>query len=508
MLNIIWSIVTFLGLLVGVALGYQMRRVWALKRKDSVEAKVENLINEAKTKQKEILLEANDKALKVIEEAKAEAKEKEQEISRSQQRLESRETLFDQKLLDLENKKQELIDKAAKIDQVKEEIGKIKEEQMAKLERVAALNKDEAKQILLDNVERQSQDDLLIRMKKLNNQSNEEIEKKAKEMLSLAMQRCASSHAAETTTTTIDLPSDEMKGRIIGREGRNIKAFEQLTGVEIIIDETPQTITISGFSPIRRQVAKRALEKLILDGRIQPVRIEEAIDQAKKELAAEITKAGQDAIYEVGITGIDPKLVQILGRLKYRTSYGQNILNHSIEVTYLAGLLAQMLGADVAIAKKGALFHDIGKAVDHDVSGGHPEIGYDILKKFGMAEEVAYIAKSHHDDQPKTLECVIVKTADAISGARPGARKETFEQYVQRLEELEGIAKNFEGVEKCFAIQAGREVRVFVMPNIVDDYNATKLARDIAKKIESELKYPGEIKVTVIRETRVIDFAR
>lgn len=506
--SILWLLALLAGLGVGVFFGYQMRKIWALKRKDTVEAKVETLINEAKSKQKEILLEANDKALKVIEQAKEEAKEKEQKITDSQQRLEKRESLFDQKLLDLENKKQELLDKATKIERLKEEINKIKEEQIAKLEKVAALSKEDAKKVLLDNVERQVQEDLMIRLKKVTEQANEQVDKKAKEILSLAIQRCASSHAAETTTTVVDLPNDEMKGRIIGREGRNIKTFEQLTGVEVIVDDTPQTITISGFSPIRRQVAKRALEKLIADGRIQPVRIEEAITQAKQELTIEITKAGEDAIYELGITGVDPKLVQILGRLKFRTSYGQNILNHSIEVAHLAGLLAEMLGADIAIAKKGALFHDIGKAVDHEVTGGHPEIGYDILKKFGMSEEIAYIARAHHDDQPKTLECVIAKTADAISGARPGARKETYEQYVQRLEELENLTKNFEGVDRAYAIQAGREVRVFVVPTVIDDYKAVQLAREIAKKIEAELKYPGEIKVTIIRETRVIEYAR
>jgi ribonuclease Y len=299
-----------------------------------------------------------------------------------------------------------------------------------------------------------------------------------------------------------------MKGRIIGREGRNIRTIERLTGTEIIVDDTPQAITVSGFSPIRRHLAKKALEKLILDGRIHPVKIEEAINNAKKELAQEIKEAGEGTLYELGITGIDPKLVQILGRLKYRTSYGQNILQHSIEIANLSVLLAQELGADVNIAKKGGLFHDIGKAVDHEVQGTHPEIGYDILKKFGMSEEIAYIARGHHEDTPKTLEAVIVKVADAISGARPGARKDTYEQYLQRLAELEKVATNFAGVEKAYAIQAGREIRVFVMPDQLDDLASLKTAKEIAKKIEAELKYPGEIKVTVIRETRIIEYAR
>jgi len=495
-------------MLAGVGVGYYLRKVWAVKRKDLIETKVENLINEAKAKQKEILLAANDKALKIIEEAKAEERERQQEFIRSQKRLENRETLFDQKLLELENKKQDLLEKAERVEKIKNEITQIKQEQMAKLEKVAGLTKEEAKQVLLDNTEREIKEDLMIRIKKVSQVSAEELDKKAKEVLSLAIQRCAVSHATESTTTVIDLPSDEMKGRIIGREGRNIKAIERLTGVEIIVDDTPQAITVSGFSPIRRQVAKRALEKLILDGRIHPVKIEEAIENAKKEIAIEIKTAGENTIYELGITGLDPKLVQIIGRLKYRTSYGQNILQHSTEIAHLSAMLAQELGADVAIAKKGGLLHDIGKAVDHEVQGTHPEIGYDILKKFGLPEEIAYIARSHHEDSPKTLEAVIVKVADAISGARPGARKDTYEQYLQRLDELEKVATTFNGVEKVYAVQAGREIRVFVLPDQIDDLASYKLAKDIAHKIEEELKYPGEIKVTIIRETRVIEYAR
>jgi ribonuclease Y len=495
------------GAISGIA-GYQLRKLLAVKRKDIIETKVETLLNEAKAKQKEILLEANDKALKIIEEAKSEQKARQDELSRAQQRLESRETLFDQRLLDLENKKQELIDKAEKVEQVKTEIAKIKQEQIAKLEQVASLSREDAKQILLADVEKESQEDLLSRMRKMNDITNEELEKKAKDMLSLAIQRCAVSHASESSSTVIDLPSDEMKGRIIGREGRNIRTIEKITGVEIIIDDTPQTLTISGFSPIRRQVAKRALDKLMQDGRIHPARIEEVVDQSRKELAVEIKEAGEAALYELGLTGFDPKLVQIIGRLKYRTSYGQNILQHSIEIAHMSAMLAQMLGADVAVAKKGGLLHDIGKAVDHEVQGGHPKIGYDILKKFGMPEEIAVIARDHHEDNPGTLETIIVKVADAISGARPGARKDTYEQYLQRLDELEKVATDFPGIEKAYAVQAGREIRVFVIPEQLDDMASMKTAKEIAKKIESELKYPGEIKVTVIRETRIIEYAR
>lgn len=504
----VWPFALAVGIITGLATGFYLRKVIYIKRKDSLERKINNMIQEAKAKQKEVLLEANDKALKIIEDTKAEIRSRQQELLNSKKRLEKREGLFDQKIIELESKKQELLDKAQKIEEVKKEVQKIRDEEIAKLEKIAALSKKEAKELLLENVEKEAKEDILHRIKKLTQQGSEELESKARELLSSVIERVASSHAAETTTTVIDLPSDEMKGRVIGREGRNIKTFEQLTGVEIIVDDTPQAITISGFSPIRRHVAKRALEKLILDGRIHPARIEETIEEAKKELAQEIKKAGEDALYEVGITGIDPKLVQILGRLKYRTSYGQNILLHSIEVAHLSALLAEELGADVTIAKKGGLFHDIGKAVDHEVQGGHPEIGYDILKKFDMLEEVVYIAKGHHEDHPKTLEAIIVKVADAISGARPGARKDTYENYLQRLEELEKVATAFKGVEKAYAIQAGREIRVFVLPEEIDDLASVKLAQEVAKKIEEELKYPGEIKVSVIRETRVVEYAR
>lgn len=492
----------------GMIAGYFARKSWAVREAESVEAKSRALINEAKDKQKQILLEAKDKAIRVIDEAKKEAEQRRGEVLHLQERLEKREALFDQKLLDLEERQQKLMDRANRLDQVKAEIQKIKEDQIAKLEKIAEMTRDQAKTVLLENTETRMKDELLSRIRKLQNQGEEELEKEAKNLLSSVIQRVASSHASETTTTIVNLPSDEMKGRIIGREGRNIKTIEQLTGVEIIVDDTPEAIVISGFNPIRRHLAKRALDKLIADGRIHPARIEETIEQAKKELALDIKKAGEEAAYEVGVAGLDPKLIQILGRLKYRTSYGQNVLRHSIEVANLAGLLAEELGANPVVCKKGGLLHDIGKAVDHEVQGGHPEIGYDIMKKFGLPEEIAYMSRAHHEDSPKTLEGIIVKVADAISGARPGARKDTYENYLQRLEELEQVAQQFEGVEKVYAIQAGREVRVFVFPEKVDDLQATKLAQDIAKKIEEELKYPGEIKVNVIRETRITEYAR
>lgn len=495
-------------LLFGFTAGYFTRKQWAKNRKGTVEEKIEKLINDAKSKQKEILLKGQEKSIEILDEAKKEARQERQDLEMAKKRLESRESLFDQKLMDLENKKQELVDKADRINKIKEEVIKVKEEQFAKLEKIASLTKADAERILMDNTEKSIANNLVQRINKLESEASEELERRSKQILSTVIERCASSHAQESTSSVVDLPSDEMKGRIIGREGRNIRTIEQLTGVEIIIDDTPNAITLSSFSPIRRQVAKKTLEKLIFDGRIHPARIEEAIKEAKQEIALDIKKAGENAVYELGITGFDPKLVQILGRLKYRTSYGHNILNHSIEVANLSALLAKELGADVSVAKKGGLLHDIGKAVDHEVQGTHPEIGRDICRKFGISEEIIKPVLEHHNDKPSSLEAVIVKVADAISGARPGARKDSYENYLQRLEELESIAKSFNGVEKVYAIQAGREVRVFVSPDEIDDLGSIKLAKEIAEKIEEDLKYPGEIKVNVIREKRVVEYAR
>ncbi len=501
-------IIFLLALMAGAAAGYYFRRTLARRNIQTVEARLEKLIAEAKEKQKEIILEGKKKALEALEKAKQEEAKRMNELRKMQTRLEKRESLFDQKLLEFEDKRNKLADREKQLENLREELQKIKEKGMEKLEKIAGLSKEEAKEALLKNVESEVKDELYQRVRKLEKQNTEELEQKARHILANVIERCATSHSADTTTTTITLPSDEMKGRIIGKEGRNIKTIEQLTGVELIVDETPGTIWVSGFSPIRRQVAKVALEKLMADGRIHPGRIEEAVEAAKREIAIEIKKAGEEAMYTVGVGGLDPKLVQILGRLKFRTSYGHNVLQHSIEVALLAGLLAEQLGANAAVARKGGLLHDIGKAVDHEIKGGHPEIGYDIMKKFGLPEEIARISLEHHMDHPETLEGVIVKTADAISGARPGARKDTYEQYVQRLEDLEATAKNVSGVEKCYAIQAGRELRVFVQPETVDDWGAKKIAREVANRIEEELKYPGEIKVTVIREMRVEEYAR
>ncbi len=505
------------ALIIGQVLGYTLRQMRTTKKVATAEAEADKRIAEAKTKEQEVLTKAKEKALAILDEAKKEEKTLRAEVVETQKRLEKREELFDQKLLEMD-KKQEAIDKQKeeievrkeRIREVKTQIEALKAQEAAKLEEVAGLTRDAAIERLEKMVQEDYEEALQSRLRKLEAATEEELEAKARQILSLAVTRFASSVSIETTTTQVELPSDEMKGRVIGKEGRNIKAIEHLTGTEIIVDETPNMITISCFSPIRRQVAKIALEDLIKDGRIHPARIEEAIKTAKTNLAKEIRKAGEDALVQLGIpvSSIDPKLVQILGRLKYRTSYGQNALQHSIEVATLAGLMAEELGADAFNTKKGGLFHDIGKAVDHDMQGAHPEIGYNIMKKFGWPEELCYQSIAHHEDRPRTIEGAIVKAADALSGARPGARKNTLEQYIQRLEALEKTASSFEGVEKVYAIQAGREVRVFVEPKIIDDLTAFRLARDIAKRIEGELSYPGEVKVTVVRETRAVEYAR
>jgi ribonuclease Y len=506
---IIVEILVGLAAAVGVfLLGYWVRKKRVTQQIGDAENKAEKILHEAKSKEKDLLLKAQDKALKIIEESKEEERKRREELNGLQIRLEQRESSFSKRLLELQEKQQELYDRVNKVEEAKEKIRQIREEQLEKLKKIAEMSKEEAREVLFKNVELEAKDDLVVRMNKAERENDEAVDDKARELIASSMQRIVSSYTPEISTTNVDLPNDEMKGRVIGREGRNIKVIEQLAGVEIIVDDTPNTIVISAFSPIRRHVAKRALDALIKDGRIHPTKIEEAIDKAKKDLALDIKKAGEEAIYELGITGFDPKLVQILGRLKYRTSYGQNALRHSVEVAILSGLLAEELGADVPLAKKAGLLHDIGKAVDHEVQGTHPEIGRDIAKKFNLPEEVIAPIETHHDDHPRGLISVIVKVADAISASRPGVRSDTYERYLQRLEELEGLANSFEGVEKTYALQAGREVRIFVNAEKIDDLGMQNLAREIAKKIEAELKYPGEIKVNVIRENRVIEYAR
>ncbi|PIR07299.1 MAG: ribonuclease Y [Candidatus Komeilibacteria bacterium CG11_big_fil_rev_8_21_14_0_20_36_20] len=501
----IWLIAIFV---IGVFFGYIIKKILTSQAISSAQKKAGSILEEAKQKSKNLLLESRDKALSIIDEAKNEEKERTKQSRKKEEHLSERESLFDRKIIEFEESKQKLENARHQLEKNKSEIKKIRETQLEKLEKIAKLTQDQAKDILMENTELRMKDELLHRLRKLENQASEELEAKAKNILTSIIERCAAPHTVETTTTAVALPNEEMKGRIIGREGRNIKTIEQLTGTEIIIDDTPESILISAFNPIRRQLAKKTLEKLIADGRIHPGRIEETIQEMKKELALDIKKAGEEAAYQAGIVGLDNKLLQVLGRLKYRTSYGQNQLQHALEVSHLAGILAAELGANINICKKGGLLHDIGKALDHEIQGSHPEIGYDLLKKFNISEEVAYMSLAHHEDKPKNIEGVIVKIADAISGSRPGARRDSLEEYIQRLSELENTAKSFAGVEKAYAIQAGREVRVFVSPEDIDDYQATKLARDIANKIEEELKYPGEIRVTIIREKRITEYAR
>ncbi|EKD42943.1 MAG: hypothetical protein ACD_72C00528G0005, partial [uncultured bacterium] len=488
--------------------GYFLRKKLAQAQANSLEAKADKILTEAKTKQQELILEGKEKAQKMIDDAKQEEKQIRADIHSSQQRLEKRETMFDQKLIELQESQKQLQEKIERVKVIKLEVENLKQQQADRLQQVASLTKEEAKLELLSMVEEENKNDLFARISKLEKESSEVYDEKARELITEAIQRTASSHSAETTGSAVHLPSEEMKGRIIGKEGRNIKTIEKLTGCEIVIDDTPQSIMISCFSPIRREVARLALEKLMADGRIQPARIEEFVDKAKQDLSLAIKKAGEEALYKMNIVGLDPKLVNIVGRLKYRTSYGQNILNHSMEVGYLSGIIAAELGVDQAKAKKAGFFHDIGKAVDQETQGSHPEIGYTILKKFNMDDDVCQAARDHHIDKPLSIYACIAKAADAISGARMGARKDSFEQFVARLEELEKTVNSFPGIDKVYAIQAGREVRVFVKPNEVDDYAAYQLAKDIAHKVEEELQYPGEIKITIIRENRIVEYAR
>ncbi len=499
-----------LTLIVGLAAGYLIQtKLFAIKI-TSAEAKAAAMLAQAKAEAQDIELQAKKKAVQTLDEVKRDETERRKELSAFQQRLEKRESLFDKQLLDLQEKTRKVDDQSKGLEAAKADLERIKQSVHDRLEKVAELPREAAREQLLKAVEDEAQDEILSRIRKIERTGSEEYEVKARNILSTVISRVASSHCAETTTTQVQLPSDDMKGRIIGKEGRNIKSLEQLTGTEIIVDDTPNAITISGFSPIRRQVARLALENLIKDGRIQPTKIEEAIEEAKRTLALDIKKAGEDAMIECGIPlgSVDPKLISILGRLKYRTSYGQNVLRHSIEVALIGNFLAKEVGADAAVLLKGGLFHDVGKAVDHDVPGAHPEIGYNIMKKFGFPEDIAYHSLSHHEDRPRNIEGYLCKAADAISGSRPGARKDTLENYVRRLEDLEKVASSFEAVDHAYAIQAGREIRVFVSPQRVDDLGAWQLAKDIAKKCEQELQYPGEIKINVIREMRAIEYAR
>ncbi len=493
----------------GALIGYFGRQFLAQKQVETAEGKVKKIFSEAKDKAAEILLKAKEQAVKTFEDAKQEEAEKSKRLRDNEQRLIRKEENLERKSDDYEKQKAALQKKGEQIMKIKEEIGNIKNEQLKKLERIANVGKEKAREIILDKVERDSKEEILKKIKQLETEGVDELKERANDIIVQAIQKYSGSHTAEITTSTVSLSSDEMKGRVIGREGRNIKTLEKLTGVEVIVDDTPEMIVISGFDPMRRYIAKLSLEKLISDGRIHPARIEEVVEEVKKEVHKSVKKIGQLAVSDLGIIGFDPKLIQLLGRLKFRTSYGQNVLIHSIEVARLSASLASELGADVAVAKKAGILHDIGKAVDHEIQGTHVEIGRNILKKFGISEEIIKAMQSHHEDYPfETTESVIIRTADAISASRPGARKDTLENYLKRLKELEDIANAFDEVEKCYAIQAGREIRVFVTPEKIDDLESTKLSKKIADNIEDTLNYPGEIKVHVIREMRAVEYAR
>lgn len=501
--------VGFVCLALGTILGYYARQSIVKKRKGTIEAKLQKKISQTKQESEEILARARQEAAKAISETQQEIDARRKEFLKTEKLLFRREHILDQKISSFEEREKEFAQNLKKLKEMKERLVGAREEIQKDLERIAHLSAREAREELLKNIEREYERELQERMQKLSREGEEKFKKRAREIITGAIQKYALSQAQEITTTTLNLPSDEIKGRIIGKEGRNIKAFEKLTGVEVLVDDTPETVIISGFSPIRRHIAKIALERLVQDGRIQPARIEEQIERAKEEVEGQIKEFGKNAAYDLGILDLPPKIVSLLGRLYFRSSYGQNVLLHSIEVAHLASGLADELGADSKVAKKAGLLHDIGKSVDHEIEGSHVDIGIKILEKFGIPQEVIKAMKAHHEEYTaETIEAILVKVADQISGARPGARKDTLENYLRRLKELEDIVISFPGVEKTYAIQAGREVRVFVKPEEIGDLEAYKLARDIAGKIQEELNYPGEIKVNVIRETRVIEYAR
>ncbi|MBE6580747.1 MAG: ribonuclease Y [Ruminococcaceae bacterium] len=501
------------ALAVGFGVGFLLRRMIAEKKIGSAEAEAKRILTDcqqqAEQMKKEKLLEAKEEILQRRNESEAEMKERRAEITRMERRLTQKEENLDQKSEALERKNERLDQKLQENDEVRAEIEATLAEHKRVLETLAGLTAEEAKEELIERVEGEAKHELAQRLDELDAQFKDEAETKARNILSLAIQRCATDHVAEATISVVQIPSDEMKGRIIGREGRNIQKLETLTGVELIIDDTPEAITLSGFDPVRREVARLTLEKLIADGRIHPARIEEMVEKCRREVDAVVKQAGERATYEVGIPNLHPELVRLLGRLRYRTSYGQNVLKHSIEVAFLAGIMAEELGVDAAAAKRAGLLHDIGKAFPHDVEGTHIELGVNVARKYKESREVIHAIEAHHNDvEPQTVIAILVQAADAISASRPGARREDLENYIKRLEKLEEIAKGFEGVEKAFAIQAGRELRVMVKPEDVTDEGMKFIAREMAKKIQDEVKYPGQIKVNLIRESRAVDYAK
>ena len=504
---------TAVGIAAGFGFGIVYRKKVAEREIGSAEAEATRLINEAirsgESRKKEMLLEAKDEIHKSRTEYEKEVKERRAELSKQERRLQQKEESLDKKTDAFERKEEELAKKLEKVAQTQAEAEQAKAAQMKALEVISGLTQEQAKAFLLQSVEEEVRHETALKIKEIEQQLKDEADEKAREILSIAIQRCAADHSAETTVSVVALPNDEMKGRIIGREGRNIRTLETITGVDLIIDDTPEAITVSSFDPVRREIARLALEKLIADGRIHPTRIEDMVEKARKEVDRTIREEGERACYETGVHNLNPELVKVLGRQKYRTSYGQNVLNHSIEVAHIAGLMAAELGLDAALAKRAGLLHDLGKSIDHEVEGSHVQLGADLARKYKENPVVVNAIEAHHGDvEPKTVIAVLVQAADAVSAARPGARRENVENYIRRLQKLEELTGSYPGVEKAFAIQAGREVRIMVKPEVVNEDNMILLARDIAKKIEAELEYPGQIKVNVIRETKAVEYAK
>lgn len=498
---------------IGFILGERHRRRVAEAAIGSANQEAARIVNaaltEAETKKKEAILEAKDEIHKQRTETEREMRERRSEIQRQERRIMQKEESLDRKIENLEKKDETLNTKLKEAEQHLSEVESIKRSQLEMLERISGYSKEQAKEFLLENLEDQLTHEKAVKIMEFEQKTRDESEALAREVIATAIQRCAADHAAEATVSVVPLPNDEMKGRIIGREGRNIRTLETITGVDLIIDDTPEAITLSSFDPVRREIARVALEKLIADGRIHPARIEEMVDKARREVEHTIKQTGERAVIDAGVNGIHPEIVKLLGKLKYRTSYGQNVLNHSLEVSYIAGLMAAELGADVKQAKRAGLLHDIGKALDHEFDGSHIELGVEYAKRFKENPAIIHAIQAHHGDvEPKTIVACLVQAADAVSAARPGARRENVQNYIKRLEKLEEISSSFEGVERSFAIQAGREIRIMVKPDVITDDKMTLIARDIVQKIENELEYPGQIKVHVIRESRAIDYAK